>query len=72
MKMGSEHRIGSYASSPPKNMDDFWPKQQAKIDQMTQTNFREVNRHSELPIARIKVFKNKKKLTLKFPENHED
>jgi hypothetical protein len=46
---------GSYASSPPKTLDDFWPKQQAKIDLMTQTNFREVNRHSELPIARIKA-----------------
>uniref|UniRef100_A0A914MD60 Transcription factor CBF/NF-Y/archaeal histone domain-containing protein n=1 Tax=Meloidogyne incognita TaxID=6306 RepID=A0A914MD60_MELIC len=40
--------------SPPKNLEEFWPKQQGKIDRMTMTNFREVNRHSELPIARIK------------------
>uniref|UniRef100_A0A915LGX9 Transcription factor CBF/NF-Y/archaeal histone domain-containing protein n=1 Tax=Meloidogyne javanica TaxID=6303 RepID=A0A915LGX9_MELJA len=42
------------ADSPPKNLEEFWPKQQGKIDRMTMTNFREVNRHSELPIARIK------------------
>ncbi|CAK5051022.1 unnamed protein product [Meloidogyne enterolobii] len=43
------------ADSPPKNLEEFWPKQQGKIDRMTMTNFREVNRHSELPIARIKM-----------------
>ncbi|KAL3095989.1 hypothetical protein niasHS_005748 [Heterodera schachtii] len=35
-------------------LEEFWPGQNVKIGHMTMNSFREVNRHSELPIARIK------------------
>uniref|UniRef100_A0A915EP52 Transcription factor CBF/NF-Y/archaeal histone domain-containing protein n=1 Tax=Ditylenchus dipsaci TaxID=166011 RepID=A0A915EP52_9BILA len=37
-----------------KNLREFWPKQHAKIRQMETSSFREVNRHQELPLSRIK------------------
>ncbi|TKR93790.1 hypothetical protein L596_008185 [Steinernema carpocapsae] len=33
---------------------DFWPNQQAKIDNLDFPTLREINKHQELPLARIK------------------
>jgi len=35
-------------------MKQFWPKQKSKIDSLDLSDYREINKHQELPIARIK------------------